>query len=89
MKRMRRSSRFVARTISDQTILLPLLPGEEGKWLYEFNESAAYLWDQMTGNFTEAELVVKLTSRFAIDSEAGTEDVRAVLTDLKNLGAIE
>lgn len=86
---MRKSSRFVTRVISGQTLLLPLFGGDEGRCLYQLSETAAFLWEQMQGAFTEASLAARLLEAFDATAEQAHRDVRALVGDLRQLGALE
>lgn len=82
---------FTLRTICGNHIVVG-----EGLALVNFdkmlslNESAAYLWEQVTGrDFTEDDLTNLLTDRYEVSEEKAREDVREMVTIWQENGMLE
>lgn len=69
--------------------MLPLLPGQAGLWLYELNETSAFLWNLLEREQEVDALTRALSDEFGVASDEVRGDVESFLTELKNAGAIQ
>jgi len=58
--------------------------------LITLNESAAYLWESITGKtFTETDLVSLLCAEYDVTAEQAATDVQALVAEWKKQGLVE
>lgn len=86
---MKKSGDFVARKVGHNILLVPLRPGEEGLWVYELSETAAFLWNCLDTCETEADLAKNLQENFVVDEQESFAGVKEFLDDLKQVGAVQ
>ncbi len=75
---------FILKTIAGSTVAVPV--GENLvnlQLMLTLNESGAYLWNCLSENCTEDDLVEAMTKEYQIDSETARSDVREFLKVLK------
>ena len=83
-------SGFVLRQICGETVLFG-----EGPELLNYgqmiclNETAAWLWEHATGDFTVEQLAEALTEEYDVSPELARKDVEAIVRQWKELGLIE
>jgi len=53
------------------------------------NATAAFIIDCLKTETTEAEIVQKITTAYDVDGDTAARDVRAILEQLRGIGAIE
>ena len=85
---MRKSSDIVTRKVADHTILLPLRPNSAGLWVYELNETAAFLWSLLDTCDDAKELSHRLAEEFTITVRDAEGDIREFVDQLHSLGAL-
>lgn len=57
--------------------------------VFSFNESAAWLWQELQGlDFTEEDAATLLAARYDISKEQALEDIRALIEVFKHQGFI-
>lgn len=87
---LRRSSVFVSRRIGDEMILVPLRQqGAELTDIVRLNEVAAFIWERLSGEVSEAELLQALLSRYEVAADEAAADLRELLGRLREIEAIE
>lgn len=85
---MRKAADIVTRKISEHTFLMPMRPGEAGLWLYELNETAAFVWGAIDKARSEGELLELVCSEFDVPLNEARADLETLLGELKSVGAL-
>ena len=57
--------------------------------LVRSNDTAAFIVDQLRGETTEAEIVDAILAEYEVDRETAEKDVRRILRQLREIGAID
>ena len=81
---------FIFRTVAGQNLLVPV--GENTmnfNAAITLNESAAFLWNQLSEEKTEEQLLSALTEEYAIDSDTARADIKVFLNVLKEHDILE
>ena len=86
---MKKNGDFVARKVGHNILLVPLKPGQEGLWVYELSETAAFLWDCLDCCATEEELAKNLTENFTVSFDESLDGVKEFISDMKSCGAVQ
>ena len=82
------SPRVVGRRIGDEFILVPLAGrGADIDAILNLNRIGAFIWEQLDGKKTGAEVVDALVERFEVDRPAAERDCLEFLEKLRGLGA--
>jgi len=90
MKKYRQNRSVVARDVRGDRILVPMASSEETlDSIYVLNETAAFMWDQMAGECTAAEIASRLGDAYDVGEAQAKVDTGVVLADLLALKAIE
>ena len=88
---MKQKENIVLRTIVGQKLLS--MEGAQSvnmSKIITLNDTAAYLWESVTGNdFTEEDLTNLLLDRYDVDEERASKDVKAITETWKEMGLIE
>lgn len=85
---MQKCAQIVTRKVADHTVLLPLKPNAAGLWVYELNDTAAFLWDLIDGQNDESALCGRLVDEFAVAPEDAQRDVQEFAAAMRALGAL-
>lgn len=81
---------FVYRKIAGETLLVPIRNAiKELQSIYSFNETACYIWENIDGKQTLAEIVQEMKSDFALDNCDAQKDIEEFIGKLKEIGAIQ
>ena len=90
---LRRSSRFVARRVAGELVVVPVLRDEatSGASLpfFVLNETGEHLWEALAEPRSTDELVRLLTGLWDVSADRARQDVSAFLEELRALGAVE
>ncbi len=81
---------FILRTVAGQNLIVPV--GENTmnfNAAITLNESAAFLWNKLTDEQTEEQLLNALTEEYAIDEETAKADIKVFLDVLKEHNILE
>ena len=57
--------------------------------IIKLNETAKFLWDHSTGDFTAETLINDLMKEYKIDRETAAESVEIYIDKMKEVGSIE
>lgn len=80
---------IVTRKVAGEIILVPVSGRITEPCLYTLDETAAFLWEQLTGKPTGLDLIQALESNFSVEKEQAETDVQAFLEQLQSIGAIQ
>ena len=81
---------FILRTVAGQNLIVPV--GENTMNVnaaITLNESAAFLWNKLTEEQSEEQLLSALTEEYAIDEETAKADIKVFLDVLKEHNILE
>jgi len=79
-------SKFVAREVGNELILVPLTGNvAQMSELFTLNETAKFIWENITEESTTKDIETALTNSFDIDSETAQKDIENFLTYLEQL----
>ncbi len=81
---------FILRTVAGQNLIVPV--GENTmnfNAAITLNESAAFLWNKLTEEQSEEQLLSALTEEYAIDEETAKADIKVFLDVLKEHNILE
>lgn len=87
---MKRKDGFVKRSIGGRDVAVAV--GERAatfNGMITLNGSASFLWDALSSDKTEAELVEALLCEYAVDRERAEADVRAFVAALSKAGLLD
>ena len=72
------------------TVLVPFgLKSFDVNGIIKINETAKFLWDHSTGDFTAETLINDLMKEYKIDRETAAESVEIYIDKMKEVGSIE
>ena len=72
------------------TVLVPFgLKSFDVNGIIKLNETAKFLWDHSTGDFTAETLINDLMQEYKIDRETAAESVEIYIDKMKEVGSIE
>ena len=85
----KKNENFVFRKIEDETILVPIKDnvGDMGS-LYNLNEVAAFVWEQINGKKTLQDIKNKLLEKYDVPAEEAGNDLSEYIAQLKEIDAI-
>jgi hypothetical protein len=84
-----RSSRLVGRRIGDEYVLVPLAGrGADLDSILNLSRVAAFVWEQLDGKRTGAEIVDAVVARFDVERERAEADTLELLETLREIRAI-
>ena len=90
VEKYKQNSRVVARQVRGDRILVPMASSEEAlDSIYVLNETAAFMWDQMTVACTAAEIASRVIDAYDVGEAQAKVDTGVVLADLLAVKAIE
>ena len=77
-------SKFVARSVGNEMILVPLTGNvAQMNELFTLNETARFIWENITKDTTTAELENLMTEAFDIDDATARKDIEVFLKHLE------
>ena len=81
---------YLLDTIGGEKMAVPITVNDAGlAGLIRLNEVGAFLWEELQGGTTEADLVKALTSEYDVKEEKATADVKKFLEKLRTKGLLE
>ena len=85
----RQDDSIVSRRIEDEVILVPIRQNvaDLGS-IYTLNEVGAYIWEQIDGHRTTAEILPLVVGEFEITEEEAQKDLTEFMEQLSAIGAI-
>jgi len=85
----RRDDSIVSRRIEDEVILVPIRQNvaDLGS-IYTLNETGAYIWEQIDGQRTTAEILALMVEEFEVGEEEAQKDLAELVQQLNAIGAI-
>ena len=79
-------STFVAREVGNELILVPLSGNvAQMSELFTLNETAKFIWENITENSTIEDIEHAMTEAFDIDSETALKDIENFLVRMEKL----
>lgn len=85
-----KTNQVVERRVRDSLILVPMKTGPARlDALYTLNETAGFIWDNITPGVTREALVARLVAQYDVAEDAARQDVQRVLERLASIGAIQ
>ncbi len=80
-----KSPEVVSKKVTDEYILVPLKENVgDLEGLYTLNEVGAYIWDQIDGKNTIAQIIKKVTGEYNINAETAQKDVIQFIQQLNS-----
>jgi len=80
-----RSSSVVTRKTGNEYVLVPVTDNiADMDSVYTLNETGAFIWEQIDGSRTIAEIIALLTVEFDIDDDSAKEDIIDFLTKMND-----
>ena len=87
---LKKSRDIVARTIEDETILMPLYKtSDEINCIYTLNDVGARIWELIDGKRSLTQIKNKLSKEFDSSAKEIDKELNKFLQDLKKIKAIE
>jgi hypothetical protein len=88
-EKYKRNENFVYRKIQDDTILVPIKDnvGDMG-FIYNLNEVAAFIWEQLDGKKTLLDIRNMIIEEFEVSPKEAEEDLAEFVSELKEIEAI-
>ncbi len=87
---MKVKSGLVLHTLGNEYVVVPV--GERTKTFHgmiRMNKTGAFLWENMTGNFTKEMLIAALLDRYEITAEIAEDAVTQFIQKLSDGGILE
>ena len=79
-------TKFVAREVGNEMILVPLTGNvAQMSELFTLNETARFIWQNITENSTIADIEYLMTNEFDIDTETAKEDIEKFMKQLESM----
>lgn len=76
-------SKFVAREVGNELIIVPLTGNvAQMSELFTLNETAKFLWENISENASNEDIAKLLTDEFEVDAETARQDVAAFLANM-------
>ena len=82
-----RSDAFVYRHVAGEHLLLALKRDRTAP-MFMLTPTAGFLWEQLAGWTSAAELVERLVAHFDVSADVASRDVEDFLQQLRQLGAV-
>lgn len=86
--RFSRDPVVVLRKIGDDFFLIPVRPGKELEFIYNFQETGARIWELLDGKREVAEVVGLLSGEFGVAPEEVKVDLLEFLEQLEQEGLV-
>lgn len=85
----RQDDSFVSRRIEDEVILVPIRQNvADLESIYTLSEVGAYIWEQIDGRRTTAEVLPLMVGEFEVSEEEAQKDLKEFIEQLSSIGAI-
>ena len=85
----RQDDSIVSRRIEDEVILVPIRQNvADLESIYTLSEVGAYVWEQMDGRRTTAEILALTVGQFVVSEEEAQQDLMEFMQQLSSIGAI-
>ena len=85
----RQDDSIVSRRIEDEVILVPIRQNvADLESIYTLSEVGAYVWEQMDGRRTTAEILALTVGQFEVSEEEAQQDLTEFMQQLSSIGAI-
>ena len=85
----RQDDSIVSRRIEDEVILVPIRQNvADLESIYTLSEVGAYIWEQMDGRRTTAEILASTVGQFEVSEEEAQRDLKEFIEQLSSIGAI-
>ena len=85
----RQDDSIVSRKIEDEVILVPIRQNvADLESIYTLSEVGAYIWEQIDGRRTTAELPPLIVEEFEVSEEEAQKDLKEFIEQLSAIGAI-
>lgn len=79
-------SKFVARQVGNEMILVPITNNvAQMSELFTLNETAMFIWENITDESTMDDIESAITDTFTIDSETARKDIETFLNRIEKL----
>lgn len=89
-QRYERNVDFIFRRIVDEVVLVPIRQNvAEMDAIYTMNPVAAFIWEELKGPRTLAELEAAVVGEFDVAAEAAGADVHEFVQQLEAAGAVQ
>lgn len=86
---MKIKSGFLLRNVADKNIVVPVGAQLDFSGMLTLNDTAAFLWNNLSEDTTKEELLKKLTAEYDADIETAKNDIESFLQKLSSLGILE
>lgn len=86
---MKIKSGFLLRNVADKNIVVPVGAQLDFSGMLTLNDTAAFLWNNLSEDTTKEDLLKKLTAEYDADSETAKNDIESFLQKLSSLGILE
>jgi hypothetical protein len=84
-----RSARMVGRRIGDEFVLVPLAGrGADIDHILNLNRVGAFIWEQLDGRTSGAQIVDRMTGRFEVDRPRAEADYLEFVSTLRDVQAV-
>ena len=85
----RQDDSFVSRRIEEEVILVPIRQNvADLESIYTLSEVGAYVWEQIDGRRTTAEILALTVGQFEVSEEEAQKDLKEFIEQLSAIGAI-
>jgi hypothetical protein len=85
-----RDTATVTRRVADETVLFPLRNSVvDLTSIYTLNETGSFVWEQLDGSRSVADLVDQVVARYEVPRAEADEDVSALIADLVAEGLVQ
>ena len=85
----RQDDSIVSRRIEDEVILVPIRQNvADLESIYTLSEVGAYVWEQIDGHRTTAEILPLMVGEFEVSEEEAQKDLTEFIQQLSSVGAI-
>jgi len=79
-------SKFVTREVGNELILVPLSDNvAQMNELFTLNETAKFIWENITENSSIEDIKASLTENFVIDSATAEKDIHVFLSQMESM----
>lgn len=79
-------NRFATRMVGDDLVVVPLVNNvAQMERLYTFNETAGFLWEQLSAGTTTESLITMLLDNFEVERDRAEADVRNFLDKIQEI----
>ncbi len=80
----KRHENVVLRDIVQEIILFPLKQRGETDFLYNINDTAKFIWDQLDGQKNLAQIAAAVQKEFQVDAQRAEADIVLFIQKLEN-----